>query len=186
MGESLVTDNRPIGVTLAPLRPEDHHRFRKNLQEAFMAGMREQLAPEPAEGPIPSDADITAALEASNSVAFHIHSEGLIVGGAVVAINPGTHRNSLAFFFVKPGVHGRGIGLQAWRLIEQAFPDTITWETHTPYFEKRNIHFYVNKCGFKIVEFFNERHPDPHDPDVGGQSLEDGMFRFEKQMIAFD
>ncbi|ADD42351.1 hypothetical protein Snas_2674 [Stackebrandtia nassauensis DSM 44728] len=28
---------------------------------------------------------------------------------------------------------------------------------------QRNIHFYVNKCGFHIVEFFNEHHPDPHD-----------------------
>ena len=34
----------------------------------------------------------------------------------------------------------------------------------TPYFEKRNIHFYVNKCGFKIVAFYNERNPDPHLP----------------------
>lgn len=25
--------------------------------------------------------------------------------------------------------------------------------TCTPYFEKRNIHFYVNKCGFYIVEY---------------------------------
>ena len=29
---------------------------------------------------------------------------------------------------------------------------------------KRNIHFYVNRCGFHIVEFFNEKHPDPHAP----------------------
>ena len=34
----------------------------------------------------------------------------------------------------------------------------------TPYFEKRNIHFYVNKCGLKIVAFYNERNPDPHLP----------------------
>ena len=27
------------------------------------------------------------------------------------------------------------------------------------YFEKRNIHFYVNRCGFHIVEFFNSHHP---------------------------
>lgn len=54
------------------------------------------------------------------------------------------------------------------------------WETHTPYFEKRNIHFYVNKCGFKIVEFYNAHHPGPHGglPDnvPGGEE----MFRFEK------
>ena len=26
----------------------------------------------------------------------------------------------------------------------------------TPYFEKRNIHFYVNRLGFHIVEFWNK------------------------------
>ena len=59
------------------------------------------------------------------------------------------------------------------------------WETVTPYFEKRNIHFYVNRCGFHIVEFFNSHHPDPNDPDVSEQMNEqfpEGMFRFEKVM----
>lgn len=38
-----------------------------------------------------------------------------------------------------------------------------------PYFKKWNIHFYVNRCGFYIVEFLNE-----HFPDV--------MFRFEMRV----
>ena len=55
------------------------------------------------------------------------------------------------------------------------------WETVTPYFEKRNIHFYVNRCGFHIVEFFNSHHPDPNESDGedGGEDA-DGMFRFQK------
>ena len=59
------------------------------------------------------------------------------------------------------------------------------WETCTPYFETRNIHFYVNICGFHIVEFFNSHHPDPHDPETGEMETYedgDGMFRFEKLM----
>ena len=53
------------------------------------------------------------------------------------------------------------------------------------YFEKRNIHFYVNRCGFHIVEFFNSHHPDPNDPDRGEEMDEqfpEGMFRFEKRI----
>ena len=68
-------------------------------------------------------------------------------------------------------------------------PEIRVWETCTPYFETRNIHFYVNRCGFHIVEFFNRFHPDPHDPETGeenrydGEDEEnDGMFRFEKRM----
>ena len=43
------------------------------------------------------------------------------------------------------------MGYRAWQAIEQAYPATRVWVTHTPYFEKRNIHFYVNKCDFKIA-----------------------------------
>ena len=64
-------------------------------------------------------------------------------------------------------------------------PEVKVWETVTPYFEKRNIHFYVNRCGFHIVEFFNCHHPDPNDPDsadISDNQFPDGMFRFEKKM----
>ena len=58
-----------------------------------------------------------------------------------------------------------------------------------PYFETRNIHFYVNKCGFDIVEFFNSHHPEPNASETGedneGEDGDfDGMFRFEKRMQA--
>ena len=58
-------------------------------------------------------------------------------------------------------------GYAAWCAVEQLNPEVKVWETCTPYFEKRNIHFYVNKCGFHIVEF------------VRG---DDEMFRFQKIM----
>ncbi len=55
-------------------------------------------------------------------------------------------------------------------------------ETHTPYFEKRNIHFYVNVCGFRIVEFFGAHHPDPHGPGQSDLPGDGEAFRFEKVM----
>ena len=50
---------------------------------------------------------------------------------------------------------------------------------------QKNIHFYVNRCGFHIVEFFNSHHPDLNDPDRNGELADqfpEGMFRFEKRM----
>ena len=87
--------------------------------------------------------------------------------------------------FVSPRVHSKGIGYAAWCAVERLHPEVTVWDTVTPYFEKRNIHFYVNRCGFHIVEFFNSHHPDPNDPDEADQIDEqflDGMFRFEKRM----
>ena len=60
--------------------------------------------------------------------------------------------------------------------IEEKHPHTKVWKTSTPYFEKRNIHFYINSCGFSAVEFFNPHHTDP----VLFGDME--AFRFEKVM----
>ena len=68
-----------------------------------------------------------------------------------------------------------------WKEIETLYPDTKVWETCTPYFDKRNIHFYVNRLGFHIVEYFNEKHPDTNRPQDCYEE-DDGMFRFEKIM----
>ena len=47
---------------------------------------------------------------------------------------------------------------------------------------KRNIHFYVNICGFHITEFFNEKHPMLDTPDDFIGDGNEGMFVFQKEM----
>ena len=72
-----------------------------------------------------------------------------------------------------------------WSQIEKLHPEVKIWETITSCFEQRNIHFYVNRCGFHIVEFFNKFHPDPNEPEAVVKEFDeqfpDGMFRFEKR-----
>ena len=85
-----------------------------------------------------------------------------------------------------PEAHIKGIGYGARQEVEALHPETKEWETCTPYFEKRNIHFYVNKCGFQIdqfwCEYFQPEHvmfeDETHDLDEGP----DEMFRFIKVM----
>ena len=112
-----------------------------------------------------------------NGEAYRIIADGQIVGGVVVKVD-GEH-GDLDLLFISPEYHSKGIGYSAWRAVEQLYPNVCVWETVTPYFEKRNIHFYVNRCGFHIVEYFNEHHPDN---DSDNENEFDGMFRFEKRM----
>ena len=91
----------------------------------------------------------------------------------------------LELLFVSPKAHSKGIGYAAWCAVEKLHQEVAVWETVTPYFEKRNIHFYVNRCGFHIVEFFNSHHPDRNDPEMAeeiDEQFPDGMFRLEKRM----
>lgn len=169
-------------VTLTVIHPGDTPTFKKDLQDAFAVAVVDEFGTLP-DGPIPSDEVLDAAIEAPGAVALHILSDGRKVGGAVITLDTKTHRNSLDLFFIKVGEHGRGLGHEAWLAIERRHPETVAWQTHTPYFEKRNIHFYVNKCGFKIVEFFNRYHSDPHQPAGQDDLPGDGeAFQFEKIM----
>ena len=139
-------------------------------------------------GPIPSDEDIQASFQQPGAVILHILLNDEKIGGVVLKVDTETHRNSVDLFYISSNSHGRGVGLAAWQAIEALYPETKVWELVTPYFEKRNIHFYVNKCGFHLVEFYNKFNPDPH-PPRGNEHEKHEMppeeyefFRFEKVM----
>lgn len=179
-------------ITLARLTPDDREQFILDNQEAFRYGAMEEFGCRDdhmeEDGEIISRATIEQSIDGEHSEALRILEDGRPVGGAVVRLDPVSHHNELELLFVTPREHSKGVGFRAWQLIEERYPDTEVWETCTPYFETRNIHFYVNKCGFHIVEFFNCKHPDPHDPETeeenhyaSGEGF-DGMFRFEKRM----
>lgn len=167
-------------ITLMPLRAKHRKQFIKDLQAAFLVAVIEEYGEQQEE--IISQEEIEESLDAKGAQAFQVVANKRIVGGIVVVINKETQRNSLDLFFIKQDCHSKGLGTYVWQAIEQKYPDTKVWETVTPYFEKRNIHFYVNKCGFKIVEFYNPYHLNPHmvEKDMLKQEC---FFRFEKDMI---
>ncbi len=170
-------------IILQPLQADDKEQFILDNQEAFKYGATEEFGMRDnhfeEDGEIISRTTIENAIK--NGEGYRILCNGEIAGGAVVRVDG--DRGDLELLFVSPKAHNKGIGYGAWCAIEKMYPQVKAWETVTPYFEKRNIHFYVNRCGFHIVEFFNSHHPDPNDPDTPADDLmHDGMFRFEKVM----
>ena len=172
-------------VSLVPLTQKDREQFIKDNQEAFNYGALEEFGQRDLhfeeEGEIISRNTIEKSIDSGE--AYRIMQDGKPVGGVVIRTD-GEH-GDLDLLFVSPRVHSKGIGYSAWCAVEKLHPEVTVWETVTPYFEKRNIHFYVNRCGFHIVEFFNNHHPDPNDPEAAEQMDEqfrDGMFRFEKRL----
>ena len=178
--------NVPLTVTLEAASREDWPAFAQNLQEAFALALEEAYGPQDG-GPIPPDRELWESFEAPDAVVWHLCWQGQRVGGAVLRINAADKRNMLELFFVSPKFHNRGLGLASWQAIEAQYPDTLVWETVTPCFERRNIHFYVNKCGFHIVEFCHPGHRCAHylaeqNQDGDLPPGEDYYFRFEKRM----
>jgi len=172
-------------VRLVPAREDEFAGLGRRLQAAFAVALPEDPHHDPALEPIPSDEELKESFEAPRAEVLHVIANGDPVGGMVLSIDPVGGRNVLDLFFIDPEHHSRGLGRRAWLAAEQRHPDTRVWETATPHFETRNIHFYVNVCGFHIVEFFNPRHPDPHeagDRHHGPGGDDELMFRFEKAM----
>ena len=174
-------------VYLAPLTSDDRNRFIRDNQEAFNYGALEEFGRR--DDHFEEDGEIISRQTIERSIdegeAYRIMRGDDMVGGVVINVDGG--RGDLDLLFVSPKAHSKGIGYAAWCEIERLHPEVKVWETVTPYFEKRNIHFYVNRCGFHIVEFYNSHHPDPHDPETGGENRfedeeNDGMLRFEKRM----
>ena len=172
-------------VTLIPLTPDDREQFIRDNQEAFNYGALEEFGLRDdhfeEDGEIISHETIEQAIDGGE--AYRIIQDGQLVGGVVIKVDG--ERGDLDLLFVSPKAHSKGIGYAAWCAVEQLHPEVKVWETVTPYFEKRNIHFYVNRCGFHIVEYYNSHHPDPDDPDADhetGEKFTDGMFRFEKRI----
>lgn len=165
-------------LKLVPLEDADVEQFVLDNQEAFKYGALEEFGERDnhfeEDGEIISRATILDSIK--DGEAYRIVLDGKKVGGVIVKVEGG--KGDLHILFVSPKEHSKGIGYAAWCEIEKMYPQVKVWETMTPYFETRNIHFYVNRCGFNIVEYFCEHHPCKDDPD--GEMFE--MFRFEKKI----
>ncbi|MFB8734851.1 N-acetyltransferase [Bacillus sp. SL00103] len=137
-----------------------------SYRKLFTAGVIGRIFGDAHDGPIPPDDVIDASFHSNDHIVYHyIMLNGEKAGGVVIKINQETNHNSVDLLYISSSSHGkRHWSGQRWKAIEAQYPETIVWEVVTPYFEKRNIHFYVNKCGFQIVEFYHMKHPDPNAP----------------------
>ena len=175
-----------MDIKLLALTSDDREQFILDNQEAFNYGALEEFGRRDdhfeESGEIISRKTIERCIDGGE--AYRICLKGKKVGGLILKVDG--HHGELEILFVTPKAHGHGIGQAAWRAVERLHPEVEVWETLTPYFETRNIHFYVNCCGFHIVEFFNRHHAGPAgcppEEAVTDEQFPDGMFRFEKRI----
>ena len=165
-----------MDFVLETVQPQDMAQYKREMQEAFQKGFEEVYGK--SDLTVLPEEDIDRSLESKGAVAFKAMVDGEMLGGAIVVIDEETQHNHLDILYVKYGTQSKGIGFAIWSEIEKRYPLTKVWETCTPCFEKRNIHFYVNKCGFHIVEY--QRGEDMGDDFIGDGG--DGMFVFKKWM----
>lgn len=168
-----------MSVKLELLKPDDENQFILDNQYAFKYGAEQYFSQSEMKEEYEEEEEIISrktiynSIDHKGSIAYRILEDKKPVGGIV--INLDGDKGDLELFFVNPNHHSKGIGHVAWKEIERIYFNIKVWETVTPCFEKRNIHFYVNKLGFHIVAYYNEHYPEPN---VSEDMWE--MFKFQK------
>lgn len=167
-------------ISFKKVERDEFRDFVTDVQDVFSIAVLEEFGETDDTEVIP-DADVEEALYDSYAEVYYIYVGEEKIGGIALHIDSETHHNSLELFYIYPKWHSKGFGTNIWKMVEQKYPETQVWEVITPYFEKRNINFYVNKCGFHIVEFFSQYHkcPGTENSDKG---YEEEYFRFEKRV----
>ena len=175
-----------MDIKLVPLMADDREQFILDNQQAFKYGAQEEFGMrddrmEEGEEVI-SRKTIERCLDDNQAEAYRIMHNEDVVGGMILKIDRQSAKGELEILFIKPDAHSKGLGQAAWKEVEIIHPEISVWETMTPYFEKRNIHFYVNRLGFHIVEFWNKYQRGPTVPEdiEENWSDEDEMFLFRK------
>lgn len=150
-------------IKLIPLQDSDREQFISDNQEAFNYGALEEFGRRDDHFEENEQIISRETIERSidNGEAYCIMLDNRPVGGVIISVDG--EKGDLVILFTSPKDHSKGVGNAAWCEVEKLHPEVKIWETVTTYFEKRNIHFYVNRCGFHIVEFYNNHHPDPND-----------------------
>lgn len=174
-------------LSLVPLEADDREQFILENQWAFKHGALIEFGKRDDhiddDGEIISRKTIERCIDTSQNETYRIVVDGKKVGGVILKINKETNINELEILFTSPNEHSKGVGYGAWLAVEALHPETKVWKTCTPYFDKRNIHFYVNKCKFKIDEFWCEYFKPSHEmPDDEHNEGPDEMFHFIKVM----
>ena len=101
--------------------------------------------------------DLPRFFDKTNATLLNILADKEIVGGAVLIINDETQHNKLLLLFINASKRNSGIGFAAWQEIEKLYPNTKVWYASTSWNDKRNLHFYLNKCGFVAFYIYEKR-----------------------------
>lgn len=158
-------------ITLSEMAREEFSEVKEIVNRALDSTMLDALGYIDECGPTEEEREtLEDDFFGENGASYKILQNGILIGGAFLIFTPESHKGELVLFGLEPSCHGRGLGQKIWRYIEQIYSDIEVWELVTPTFALRNVAFYVNKCGFHIVEIMKDK--EGHKWDI---------FRFEKK-----
>ena len=141
-----------MNLQLRLLTKEEVDLFNKADEEAF--NVHDRYFPD---GIVPGAAeddhgeyDLRKVMDDPKYTVLGIYDDVRFVGGAIVE-DRGKHVREIEIFFLIVEYQSKGIGKTALGLVEAYFPETRVFRLITPSNVVRNVVFYVNKYGYRVV-----------------------------------
>lgn len=145
--------SKNLNFRLQLLTENEIDLFNKAEEDAFNVHARYFL-----DGVVPGAAeddrgeyDLKSVINDSKYTALCIYDDQTFIGGSIVE-DLGNDVFDIGIFYLTVEYQSKGIGKIALELVENYFPTAKTFRLLTPSQVIRNTVFYVNKCGYKIVE----------------------------------
>lgn len=142
-----------MNLKIQPTKREEFDLFSKADEDAFNVHSRyfpNGIVPGAAESER-EEYELSVIADKPEFAVLSIYDDEKFIGGAIVE-DMGNHVSEIHIFFLTVEYQSRGIGRLALDAVEAYFPNTEIFRLITPSQVVRNAVFYVNKCGYKIVE----------------------------------
>lgn len=164
-----MTDNRNnfAWIIISKANPDEINELETIYKEAFESNVFPDNMIETEEDEHDTDLSPEISMKRDDLISLSIYHMGKLVGGAILDCT-NYEKNKLERLFISSEVQNKGLGYEAWKIIEHDYSKKCGWTLKTPTCLMNNIYFYINKCGFRIVKV----------EDIGADGI--GMFVFEK------
>ena len=156
---------------------------------SFIADMAEayQLAYEYRFGEITSNCiserTVKYVLSKCRCLSFEVVEKEKRLGGIILSLVHNGKRARIFLMFTQPELQNRGVATFLWNELREFMPGVKTWTAGAPYFAVPAIHFLVNKCYFKIIQFTNSvNSPGDYEKNEVTDPWTDGYLYFEKRV----
>lgn len=125
---------------------------------------------------------IDKALAEDGAVTYKAILDNEIVGGILLIVDKVNEHIRVVFFYVKNGFQNKGIGYEFLEKVEKLYPEIKLWSLYVPWCYRRNLHFYINKCGFSAVRYLNKYSVKEDGTEVVEEDAFNSSFLLEKKL----
>ncbi|MCO0832331.1 GNAT family N-acetyltransferase [Fructobacillus sp. W13] len=146
---------------IAPLAKADLVVYKSSLKAAYRHGLPNRYGEDfPVDLLMPEDEYLNIILKSDIERSFVALQNGAIIAGISFRQDEGSSKAYVNEIFTVPAYQEQGLMTRFFLQLDQQLDDIKTWEYGLVPGDSASMNLFINRLGFEISEFMNERHPE--------------------------